>query len=340
MKDKDYKEYRQTQLGHIPQDSIIGSNGRLGSILSTKLSETNKSVINIVRGKSKLEKGQRGLIRDIFKLSEQDISKEVIVEPKINLAFTNINGVAEYGESDKELDKTLLYNLKDVITVEESVTIPGQSSITVPLKVNMPDEAYKGILAGGITFKEKKSEEENKTTKEDNNLSIKNEYAYVVGVVLRESDEAVKPELKLNQVLADQVNARNAVKVNLQNTTPTFVDKLKVTTAISKKGSKDVLYRATKESMQMAPNSNFDFPTMLEGEKLAAGTYLLSMDATSDDNTWHFEQEFTIDADEAKTLNKSDVTIHEDYTWIYILLSALGGMLLMFALYLIFRKKK
>ncbi|CAD5900454.1 conserved hypothetical protein [Carnobacterium maltaromaticum] len=55
--------------------AIIGANGRLGSILSTKLSETNKSVINIVRGKSKLEKGQRGLIRDIFKLSEQDISK-------------------------------------------------------------------------------------------------------------------------------------------------------------------------------------------------------------------------------------------------------------------------
>lgn len=269
-----------------------------------------------------------------------DTDKEVIVEPKINSAFTNINGVVEYGESDKELDKTLLYNLKDLITVDESVAIPAQSSLTVPLKVNMPAEAYKGILTGGITFKEKKSEEENTTTQEDNNLAIKNEYAYVVGIVLRESDEAVKPELKLNQVVADQVNARNAIKANLQNITPTFVNQLKVTTEISKKGSKDVLYRTTKEAMQMAPNSNFDFPTMLEGEKLAAGTYVLNMDASSGENTWHFEQEFTIEADEAKALNKSDVTIREDYTWLYILLSALGGMLLMLAFYLIFKRKK
>ncbi|SER89312.1 DUF3324 domain-containing protein, partial [Isobaculum melis] len=169
---------------------------------------------------------------------------------------------------------------------------------------------------------------------------IKNEYAYVVGIVLSESDEAVKPELVLNQVVADQVNARNAIKANVQNTTPTFVNQLKISTEIRKKGSQDVLYSTTKEAMQMAPNSNFDFPTMLEGEKLAAGTYLLSMEATSGENTWHFEQEFTIDADEAKELNKSDVTIREDYTWLYILLSALGGMLLMLAFYIIFKRKR
>ncbi|SES08264.1 DUF916 and DUF3324 domain-containing protein [Isobaculum melis] len=285
----------------------------------------------------KMTPGQEQTLEVVLR---NDTEKEIIVEPKINSAFTNINGVVEYGESDKELDKSLLYNLKDLITVDESVTIPAQSSITVSLKVKMPPEAYKGILAGGITFKEKKSEEESTTTQEDNNLAIKNEYAYVVGIVLSESDEAVKPELALNQVVADQVNARNAIKANLQNITPTFVNQLKVTTEISKKGSKDVLYRTTKEAMQMAPNSNFDFPTMLEGEKLAAGTYVLNMDASSGENTWHFEQEFTIDADEAKELNKSDVTIHEDYTWLYILLSALGGMLLMLALYLIFKRKK
>ncbi|MGY3778583.1 DUF916 and DUF3324 domain-containing protein [Isobaculum melis] len=269
-----------------------------------------------------------------------DTAKEVIVAPQINSAFTNINGVVEYGESNQALDQSLLHNLKDLITVEEVITIPAQSSVTVALKVKMPVEAYKGILVGGITFKEKKSEEESTTTQDNNNLAIKNEYAYVVGIVLSESDEAVKPELVLNQVVADQVNARNAIKANVQNTTPTFVNQLKISTEIRKKGSQDVLYSTTKEAMQMAPNSNFDFPTMLEGEKLAAGTYLLSMEATSGENTWHFEQEFTIDADEAKELNKSDVTIREDYTWLYILLSALGGMLLMLAFYIIFKRKR
>lgn len=267
-----------------------------------------------------------------------DTENEVIVEPKIHSATTNLNGVVEYGPVDAKRDSTLKYDLNELVKVEKEVKIPARSSIKLPLTIKVPKKEFDGILAGGIILQEK--ETKNNENTETKGLSIQNQYAYVVALVLNENNNPVKPELKLNSVFPDQVNARNVINANLQNSTPNYLNQLNVVAKITKKGKTTALYETTKKAMQMAPNSNFDFPISLSGKKLEAGEYTLELTATTKADRWHWKKNFTIKADEAKKLNAKDVTIKKDYTWVYILIGIILILLSILLVILILRRKQ
>ncbi|MEB8401827.1 DUF3324 domain-containing protein, partial [Enterococcus casseliflavus] len=72
---------------------------------------------------------------------------------------------------------------------------------------------------------------------------------------------------------------------------------------------------ASKEMMQMAPNSNFNFPISLEGDRFRSGTYVLDLTAKSGENEWSWTKEFTIDGDDARKLNREDVMIDNHPNW-------------------------
>ena len=205
----------------------------------------------------------------------------------------------------------------------------------------MPKESFKGILAGGITLQEKESNGK-KDAKNGEGLAIENRYAYVIGLVLRLSEDKIAPQMTLQNVKPDQVNARNVITANLQNPTARFINKLGVKAQITRKGNSEVLFKEDKEGMQMAPNSNFNFPVALNGKKLEAGTYVFKATATSKDDKWDFEKEFTIDSKTAKELNDKDVSIESSYTWLYLLVGCVLLILLLaiITLVLILRKKK
>lgn len=268
-----------------------------------------------------------------------DTDKPVIIETKINSATTNLNGVVEYGATKTKQDSTLAYNLADLINVDEEVTIPAHDEITLPLKIKMPKENFAGILAGGISFQEKDTDE--KQTTDGEGIAIQNKYAYIVGIVLRVDPTEIQPDMLLTKVAPAQVNARNVINANLQNPTAMFINQLKVTAEVTRKGSKDVLFSSKKEAMQMAPNSNFDYPIALSGKKMEAGKYTLKLTAESKGEKWEFEKDFEIDADTAKKFNQQDVTIEEDNTWLYLLIGA-GLILLAIIIFLIimYRRKK
>lgn len=266
-----------------------------------------------------------------------DTENEVIVEPKVHSATTNLNGVVEYGPVETKRDSTLKHDLNEVVSVEKEVKIPAQSSVKLPLTITVPKEEFNGILAGGITLQEKETKNNDNT--ETKGLSIQNQYAYVVALVLNENNTQVKPELKLNKVFPDQVNARNVINANLQNSTPNYLNQLNVVAKITQKGKTTALYETTKKAMQMAPNSNFDFPISLAGEKLEAGEYTLELTATTKADRWHWKKNFTIKADEAKKLNAKDVTIKKDYTRLYIMIG-IGLIVLSILIVILILKRK
>lgn len=266
-----------------------------------------------------------------------DTENEVIVEPKVHSATTNLNGVVEYGPVETKRDSTLKHDLNEVVSVEKEVKIPAQSSVKLPLTITVPKEEFNGILAGGITLQEKETKNNDNT--ETKGLSIQNQYAYVVALVLNENNTQVKPELKLNKVFPDQVNARNVINANLQNSTPNYLNQFNVVAKITQKGKTNALYETTKKAMQMAPNSNFDFPISLAGEKLEAGEYTLELTATTKADRWHWKKNFTIKADEAKKLNAKDVTIKKDYTWLYIMIG-IGLIVLSILIVILILKRK
>lgn len=303
----------------------------------------------------KLNQGQKEELKVQLR---NDTDKEVEVEISVNSATTNLNGVVEYGSNKIKPDPSLKYNMKDIVEYPHTVKLSPKSEQAVPFKVSMPNEKFDGVLAGGITFQEASKKTEEKDT-DKKGLSIKNEYSYVVALLLRQNLNKVEPKVQLNQIKPDQVNARNVIAATIQNDQSVYINQVAIQASITKKGKSEVLYSEDKEGMQMAPNSHFSFPIALKGEPLKPGEYHLSMTVfgnKNDDgqydkkskeetlhyrNQWKFEKDFSIDGEVAKKLNKKDVTLKKDYTWLYILLGILLLLVvIVLILWLIWRKKK
>lgn len=268
-----------------------------------------------------------------------DTDKAVIVEPKISAATTGMNGVVEYIPSKSKLNSSAKYNIADLVksSVNE-INIPAKSTVDYKLNVTMPEKSYDGVLAGGISFKEKNQNQPKNDPK--TGLAIENQFSYVVGILLTEDSTIIQPKIEFGKVTPGQVNARNVINSEIENTKPVYINKLQVTTEIQAKGSNDSLYKSSKKEMQMAPNSTMIYPTSLNGKKLKPGVYEIHTVAKSGQYTWESKKEFTISGKEASTLNKKDVTVKQDHNWGYVIVGSLILLLALIISFLIWRKKK
>ncbi|MDR0879756.1 MAG: DUF916 and DUF3324 domain-containing protein [Clostridioides sp.] len=245
--------------------------------------------------------------------------KDIIILPTVNSATSSPTGVINYGDTDAKKDSTLKYSMKDIIKVDKEVSIPKNSEKVVQFKLTAPAEKFDGILAGGFTFRQKEEEKKTEET-QTTGANIKNTYAFIIGVVLHQDDSKnINADLRLNDVKATQSNARTIIASNLQNPVPRYIRDMSIKTKVYKKGdkAKKTLFSASDEKFQMAPNSNFDHMTRLNGERIEAGTYYMHLEANAGANHWEFDKEFTVTDDQAKDLNASDVDV-KDYTWIIV----------------------
>ncbi|UQF37549.1 DUF916 and DUF3324 domain-containing protein [Vagococcus lutrae] len=272
-----------------------------------------------------------------------DSDKDIKVNTSISSSTTNSNGVVEYSPNDIKKDDTLRYDLADLVETEEQVVIPKKSFYDLKLKVIPPKETFEGIIAGGITLKEEKEKEEEK--EEGNGLAIKNEYAYVIAIIMHsDNNQEVEPELNLNKVYPDQINARNAIITRFQNPKPTYINNVVIATKIKKDGKKEPFVQEEKQNMQIAPNTTFNYPVIKEGKKLEAGNYVADITVYANKNNdgeheygkdeegnpvkyqdkWTYSEKFSISKEKARELNKKDVTLKPDYTNWYII----GGLII------------
>ncbi len=282
--------------------------------------------------------------------------KSVTVEQGLASATTNLNGVVEYSPNNIKADSSLKYNMKDYVNLDKEIILPPKTTKTVKIKVKMPATSFKGYMAGGLTYKEKQSE---KKTSDSKGISIQNEYAYVIALLMSQESEKVAPDLKLTKVAPGQVNYRNVINANLQNPTMGYLNQMQLSETIKGIDNPKLVYKSSKEMMQMAPNSNFDYPLSLNGEKLQPGNYQLKMTVhgQKDENgkyvvkdskgnetrykyEWKFTQDFEITADKARELNQKDVTIKQDNSWIKWLIIALIILVLILILFFILWKRR
>lgn len=277
---------------------------------------------------------------------KNDTNNAVDVKPIIGRATTNSNGVIEYSshgekEYEKYLDNSIKNDFTKFVTVDSKVTIPANSTIKVPIKVEMPPKEFSGQLVGGITFEQ--TNISNK--KSDNQTNIVNRYTYVLGIVLQNSTKEVKPSLRLGDVKANQINYRNVITADIHNTTPTFVNQIGVDGFITKKADTKKLYKVKQTvskdtpGKQIAPNSIFSLPFPLEGDKFKPGDYTLDLTLKSQGYKWHFKKDFTIVDKVSNNLNKKDVTVNKISWWVISGILLLILLLLSLAIYWI-RKRK
>lgn len=289
-----------------------------------------------------------------------DLDREVKVNVAVNSAKTNSNVIVEYGNNKTKADKSLKYDLTRYVKAPKQVTLKSKSAMRVPFELTMPKETFNGVMAGGITFKEAKTEKETTKDSDSKGLAIENEYSYVVALLMRQNTQSVTPDMILHTVKPGQINARNVILANLQNNQMTYINQVTMDASITQKGDSKVLYEAHKDSLQVAPNTNFDFPVPLNGEPLKPGDYHLKMvingnkaadgqyvrgkdadgKAIHFQNQWIVEKDFSINGDVARKLNDKDVTIKKDYTWVFILIGILLLLVVLLIIWLIWRKKK
>lgn len=270
--------------------------------------------------------------------------KEVRIKPLLKQARTNLNGVVEYGKTKDKLDKEVPYKIEDVVVpVEKEIVLPKQGEKVLHLQINMPKQAYKGLLAGGITLKNELDKGETDTEAKDSAMSITNQFAYVIGIVIRESEEELPSKLSMGEVKPSQVNHRNVINATLYNKKAKFMNEVEVDAQVFKKNNHDKpVYHSVSRNMKMAPNSYFKYPVKLNGQEMKPGKYMMDLTVKSKNNEkWHFTKEFKIDRKMAKKYNELDVLVEKDNTRLYMLIGfGVVLTLLLIGMYLVQRKNK
>lgn len=231
-------------------------------------------------------------------------SKEIEIIPSINRAQTNRSGVVTYSIKSKDDGSGLKYNIEDIVKIgEKKIVLKANEEYVLKLQIDMPDEPFDGILAGGLYLL-------NNTTEEtDGNL--KNHFAREIGILLRESENSndILGELELVTARGGQKDSRNIISVLLENSQPAYLNNFSIKGTVTKKGETKPNLKLDKENLAMAPNSRFDLPLSLNGNPFAAGDYIFKAQAKQGERTWDLEKEFKITAEEARKYNKQDVDI-------------------------------
>ncbi len=262
--------------------------------------------------------------------------RELTVETHANTAITNDNGIVDYSYTGKKMDPTLKVPFSKVAKVTTDTTIPKKGTRRVKIALSMPEQPFSGVILGGLHFKEK--EPPRSKTKEEKGVQIENKYAFVIGVVLRESEEKVKPTFKLGKIQPSQINFRNVLKAEVRNPVPVIISDMEIQAHVTKRAKKKVLFETNREHMRMAPNSHFDYGISWENQAFQPGKYTLHMTLKAKGKTWKWTKDFEIDRKEAKKYNDRAVELEKDYTMYYIIGGAVLVLVLLILVYWLGRR--
>lgn len=270
-----------------------------------------------------------------IELTNSSPTQPVTVEVKRNAVKTNSNGVLEYGPNTIKNDKSATVNFDTVVNVPKSVTLAGGETKNIDIEIQMPEKSFDGVVAGGIQLQQKENDDEKK--QRESQSGVTNRYAFLVGVLLSETDATVPSEITFNSIYPGLSNYRNAVFLNFSNTAMAFTGDVSVEFDIREKGSDNILYDTKKTDMKIAPTSMIDFPLLLNGDEMKAGNYIGHAVVTSGDQRWEWEQDFDITQEDADKYNKQDVSLVQEQgiNWQFILLLVGAGVLLLVAISLI-----
>ena len=234
-------------------------------------------------------------------------NQEITVLFSLNGARTNGYGGLEHGPNKFKADKSMAYDLPDLVEIPEELVIPAQSEKELTLNIKMPKVPFEGIVTGGIQMIEKEAASE--AAKE---TGIVNKVAYLFGVTLQMNEKEISPELELQKVYPEQVNFRNAIFLDIANIAPLKIQGLLLDIEVTKAGETEVLYENKKNNMEMAPNTLMAYPVSLGGEKMIAGKYTANILASAHGKDWKWTEDFTITKEDADLFNQKDVNIVQE----------------------------
>lgn len=267
-----------------------------------------------------------------FKIINRD-SASHDYEISVNRGLTNDNGLIDYSKHNTGSKDGLEYNIESLVSNPQTVTVNANSTKLVTVHLDSPKGSFSGIILGGIRVQEITPTP--KAAKKG--IHVNNEYAYVIGLELRQNSDKITPKIQLGDIYEKQVNNYNYVAANLINPTPTIIDNISVNATVKDLHGKKV-YTQDKSNLSMAPNSDFNYLIGSPKQTLKAGKYELILDAKSGSQSWHFDRKFTITTETVKKLAKTTVVKHT--TPNYLLIAFIIAILLVMILVVLEYRKR
>lgn len=255
--------------------------------------------------------------------------REITLETYIAPARTESSGAVIYYDNSDKVDSSMKYNLSKYTKIDKEITISAGQTVKEPIQVTMPNEKFDGVVAGGVVFKQK-NQNVATSSENSNGIAVKNEYQSTVGLLLRQNQNAVAPEINFGSIGTEIVNGRNFISAHIQNKKMAYIDDVSINAKVVNESDKDSSYYYTNENMQIAPNSSFDLPIPTSTENgndgyskpLKAGKYKATIVVYGNDKSkksgsdaqpkykWTTTKEFTVTSNQAKNINKLDVTLN------------------------------
>lgn len=303
--------------------------------------------VEAIRGDTQVDESKSFFFVKVEPGQEQQLTLRVIStidqERKVTIqvkdGFTNQSGEIDYDSANYQRDDTLKNSLEEITSVsEETVTVKNREVKDVILTVKPPEESFEGVKVAAICVM--KAEDENDDEKKE---GLSSNYGYRLGLMITEDAEVDyenSSSLNLLQVEPTVSHGKRVIQARLQNPEPKILNKLTVETKLRRKGEQEVLRKRTTNDMRMAPNSQFDFATNWGLDPIEPGTYTLSVKADSGENTWSWEEEFTIGEEEAKKINEQATYTITYPTWVPIVVVLLGVVTIINIGSLYVRRKK
>ncbi|EGP5710305.1 DUF916 and DUF3324 domain-containing protein [Enterococcus faecium] len=257
-----------------------------------------------------------GATQDLSLKLKNTTAKQIKVVVEANNACTNKNGAIDYSNHEAKLLGKPVF--QDLISKSQTITLKPSEERDVTFQLKIPEKGFEGTILGGFyCYEDTKGKEE-----KNEGFSLKNKFAYTIGVKLVCSDKKVEPEFALTKVKPGLENGYLTLFANLENSEPVLKSKMDLHAVIKKKGEKEALHEFNQK-VSFAPRTQFQIPFNLNNEPLKKGTYELSIQLKDDSGKkWSLYKEFEIKGDDEK-LNKDAVEVNKenkDHSLFYILL--------------------
>ena len=247
-----------------------------------------------------------GQVQDLVVMVHNESTDDIVVLVEAVTASTNRNGDVDYTSKTATMDETLQVSLEDIITIPQThYTIPAESSLPISVRLNAPLHSFDGIILGSIRVLKEVTEEERAAAG-----MIVNQFAYVTAVRLTQSGSTNKilPDFALGDVTAELVNHRASIVAQIRHPQPRLTNGASITSAIFAKGSDQSIFEYNMPSVSFAPNSIFDLSFVdSAGYGIEAGEYTAKISVEHRGETWNFDKDFIITAQEATVINENAV---------------------------------
>lgn len=254
-------------------------------------------------------------------------SEPVTLELALHSANTNANGILIYDGSNEQYHANHDIALEAIGQLsDDKITLEPASQQVVSITLEIPKEGFAGDVLGGLYVRMIGEEVEDT----EQAIGIVNEYVNELAIQLQEADrsDSIMPDIELVDIDPGIYNYRTGLNVHLANPEPLLMTGYTVEGRVYEVGNEEVLYSREVEGFDIAPYAVFNFPISFENEPLEPGEYVFRGSAVSEEETFEFEQPFSISEEVAEQANEEAVELVESNDWLIYVVVGLAVIIL------------